>query len=359
MKVIHVTNDLGASSGVATFVRRINAELKELGVDSSIVSTVGELDAASEAGLPDVVHIHGLWLPLHHRASVWARRRGVLVVWSTHGMTAPWAMRHKRWKKLPVWWAFQKRDLMSAALVHCTTDLEAGWNACLGLKRAVVVPLGTDLPETGGLAEHRGPVRPLGEEPAEDVQGMKAAGVRGGLRVLFVGRIYPVKGLDNLVRAAGLLKEAGMDLAFRLVGPDQDGHRAELEKLIRTLGLCNIAFTGALHDGALAREYAACDVLVLPSFSENFGGVVVDALAHGKPVIASQFTPWKVLEEKCCGWWVDNSPESLAATLRVVAGLSRDELAKMGRRGRSLVESSYTWGAVGRAMLDAYGTLIR
>jgi len=342
MRVLHVSNDLGASSGVGTFVRHVIAELAARGIEAPVVSSAGELDAAAARGLPDAVHIHGLWLGLHHVAATWARAKGVPVVWSTHGMTAPWAMRHKWWKKLPAWWFYQARDLKGAARVHCTTELEVEWNRARGLTRTFVAPLGTEVEESG--VEREG-------------------GGGGPLRVLFVGRIYPVKGLMNLVRAAGLAnadaagRVSPRGVEFRIVGPDQGGHRAELERACARLGVRNFTFVGEKRGAELSAEYEACDVLVLPSFTENFGGVVADALAHGKPVIASRFTPWDVLERSGCGWWVENSPESLAKTIGNVAGLPPETLAEMGRRGRALVEARYSWSAVGEVLARVYGGL--
>ena len=281
-------------------------------------------------------------------------------------------MAHKRWKKLPAWWLYQRRDLRHAAAIHCTTDLEVGWNHDLGLVKTFVAPLGTHV------------------KPLQSLQPLKPS---KPFAVLFVGRIYPVKGLVNLVRAAARLQENRLGISFRLVGPDEAGHRAELEAECRRLGAeegggrflfrsdksvasplavgvefagkrndksvafplgVSVEFAGEKRGEALATEYEGCDVLVLPSFTENFGGVVVDALAAGRPVIASRFTPWQELAARRCGWWVDNTPESLAQTIAEAVGLGPDELAAMGVRGRRLVEEKYTWPAVAKTMKDAY-----
>ena len=338
MKIVHICPDENPSSGVNTFCLRLDGELKKLGVDSRVLrSWSGGIDDAV-----DVVHCHGLWLTPFHRAAMWARKRSIPVVHSTHSMTAPWSMRHKWWKKLPAWWLYQKRDLRSAALVHCTAEQEVAWNVKLGFKNCIVVPLGTDC-RIEGLTDCR----------------------IGGLtdfRVLFVGRIYPVKGLMNLVRAIAIINQSikqSVNLSIRLVGPDQAGHRAELEAECARLGVKNVQFVGEKHGAELDAEYEACDVLVLPSFTENFGGVVVDALSHGKPVIASKFTPWRELEEKGCGWWVENSPERLAEAIRTFAETPVEVRAEMGRRGRSLVESAYSWPSVARQMMACYERVLK
>ena len=95
-------------------------------------------------------------------------------------------------------------------------------------------------------------------------------------------------------------------------------------------------------------------MLILPSFTENFGATVVDALSHSKPTLASTFTPWKILEERKCGWWVSNEPEKLAETFKKIAALSAEELEAMGKRGRKLAEEKYIWNVVCEAMIKGY-----
>lgn len=267
-------------------------------------------------------------------------------------MTAPWSMRHKWWKKRLVWHLLQKWDLKHAAAIHCTTDLEVEWNKKLGFKNCFVAPLGTNENLTQGHGD------------IERVEGGSDC-----LRVLFVGRIYPVKGLVNLVNTAALIKQSdnlnNRTIRFRIVGPDQAGHQAELMKLAEELGVADLfEWPGPKFGEELSAEYDNCDLLVLPSFTENFGGVVIDALAHGKPVIASKFTPWRVLEEERCGWRVELLGEktkcqgegeqgtTLDSALR--EAMARKDLREMGARGRKLVEARYTWAAVCDKMIKGY-----
>ena len=350
MKIFHVIAGMPKTAGTTTFVKNVVMGFCARGHYARLCTRFDEIECG---GRPDIVHIHGLWSFLLHRASRWARQNDIPVVWSTHGMTAPWSMRHKWWKKSLVWHSLQKWDLKHAAAIHCTTDLEVGWNKKLGFKNCFVAPLGTN----ENLIQH-------GDTGRVDVD-------RDCLKVLFVGRIYPVKGLVNLVRAAALIKQANClnhrTIRFRIVGPDQDGHQMELMTLSDNLGVGEMfEWPGPKFGEELSAAYDNCDLLILPSFTENFGGVVIDALAHGRPVIASKFTPWKVLEEEHCGWWVEATPESLSDALIVAAkcGLQSSfsaicadadsSLEAMGRRGRKLVEEHYTWSAVCDKMIKGY-----
>lgn len=341
MRILQVITGLKKAAGTTTFVENVVRELRALGHVVEVITQDAQLTALT--GHVDIVHIHGLWSPLLHHAADWAAKSRVPVVWSTHGMSAPWSMRHKWWKKFPAWHLYQKRDLRRAALVHCTTDLEADWNHRLGFEQTFVAPLGTDLPPPNQF----------------DANG---AATSLPFRVLFVGRIYPVKGLMNLVRAVAVMKDKGVstnELELRIVGPDQAGHQDELTSLARRLEVADFfRWPGPKFGTDLAAEYDSCSVLVLPSFTENFGGVVIDALARSKPVIASRFTPWQALENAACGWWVDNSPEHLAAAIAAAMALSPDRLRRMGEAGRSLVERDYAWSAIAGKLVSTYGTLV-
>lgn len=341
MKVIHFTHELPQASGVATFVRELNAALRAGGVESRIVLNPRELPEVAETGM--VLHIHGMWKPVYHLAAQWAKKQGVKVVWSVHGMLAPWSMKHKWWKKLPVWFVYQWRDLRSAAILHATSENEVGWIRRLGFtQRIVLAPLGTHLPE------------------AKEVEGGRLKVERRNDKVLlFVGRVYPVKALDRLIEAFQAVDNTGWKL--RIVGPDQAGHMAELKKLVVDSGqwlVDRVEFVGPKFRAELEAEYENCDCLALVSHTENFGATVVDAMAREKPVITSTKTPWKEVEDEKCGWWVDNDVETLSKAIREMMVLSDEERVEMGAHGRKLVEAKYTWEAVARKMNETYGRII-
>ena len=329
MTLLHIAEKCDGASGVATFVRELDVSLRGLGVDSRACSHV------EKAGHIDVLHIHGLWLPIFHRAAKWARAKSIPVVWSTHGMTAPWSMRHKWWKKQAAWWLYQWQDLKRAAAIHCTTELEVGWNKALGFNNCFVAPLGTRENQLHSSTHNANTI------------------------LLFVGRIYPVKGLVNLIKACKILHDstcsAWLNWKLRIVGPDESGHQFELESLVRELGLGDsVEFPGPKFGDDLSAEYDNCDCLVLPSFTENFGATVVDAMAHGKPCIASTFTPWRELQDHGCGWWVSNEPKKLAAAIGEMMSLGDAKRREMGAKGRRLVEEKYSWDAVAHTMINEY-----
>jgi len=347
MKVLHVVQHLHKLSGVSVYCAEMCEALARAGV--SVDVAVQDLSDANQipscAGVRrlqvsevcagrcdyDLVHIHNLWTPVLHKASVWAAHNRVPVVWSLHGTLSPWAFKYKRWKKLPVWWLSQKNDLKRAKVLHVTSANEAEWTQGFGFENVVNIPMGTHLPEGKELR--------CSERPHV---------------LLFVGRIAPVKALPKLIEAWSRLPPN--DWRLRIVGvEDFPGYTDSLRALAVNVGVgAHVEFPGPKFGGELAAEYGEASALALVSETENFGAVVADAMAHLLPVITAKGTPWREVAEDGCGWWVDNSVETLAKTLGELISLSPQSRETMGSRGRELVRTKYAWPAIAQKMMMAY-----
>ncbi|MDD5707221.1 MAG: glycosyltransferase, partial [Kiritimatiellae bacterium] len=206
---------------------------------------------------------------------------------------------------------------------------------------------------------------------------VREAGTSGPRTVLYLGRLHPLKGLELLVEAWGILRQPSRPLygrtakeqkdnhggdGWRLViaGPDEEGTLAALKRQAQELKLTNtICFLGPIYGAEKERLLCGADLFVLPSRSENFGLVVAEALAAGVPVIATRATPWaELLGDPTgagrCGWWVDAGAEPLASALREAMNLTDGERQGMGRNGRQLVNTKYRWEAVAERMVACY-----
>jgi glycosyltransferase involved in cell wall biosynthesis len=303
-----------------------------------------------------VVHDFGLWLPANHAVVSGCERRGVKLACSTCGMLAPWALRHKAWKKKLAWWLYQRQDLSRAALLVATSEQEAQDIRRLAPgKNIALIPNGVELPKI--KATKRDSDFSVSEFQLSAFSPSEARGQRSEIRsqrtAVFLGRIHPVKGLKNLVEAWHLVRPAGWRCI--LAGPDEAGHRKELETLSHSLNLANVfEFPGMMGDDQKWALLRGADLFVLPSFTENFGVAAAEALACGVPVITTKGTPWEELRTRQCGWWVDIGVEPLVAALREATELSDQERYEMGQRGRRLVEEKYSWPKIGRDMMAVY-----
>lgn len=285
-----------------------------------------------ENAADSIIHDNGLWLMINHVSAGAARKSGAPFIISSHGMLSPWAMKHKPFKKKIAWCLYQKNDLDTADLIHATSWQEAGWiRESVANKPIAVVPNGVDVP-------------PWRQRTYAD---------RDRRTILFLSRIYPVKGLLNLVAAWQLIKAPGWRIV--IAGPDEAGHQKEVAAAIESAGLQEwFEFTGPVADDDKWDWFFNADLFVLPSYTENFGIVVAEALACGVPVITTTGTPWQELIRHECGWWVDIGVQPLAEALVDAISRSDSEREAMGARGRELVESSYGWDKIARDMRTVY-----
>lgn len=359
MRIIHFIEGLQKAAGTTAFAGRVAEELARAGHRVTMVLRVFRpaedyvpagvevvtWDSRAPLEVPaDVVHIHGMWVPWIHRAFRWGERRGLPVVFSPHGSLAPWAMHHKWWKKWLPWRLWFRGHIARAAMIHVTADLEAAWVQQLGFarERLVTLPIGVDVPT-------------------------QAASQVGEPKVLlFVGRIYPVKGLDLLLRAWAASSARARGWHLVCVGPNQAGYREVLEAQAQTLGLtaqrapvdacgrADVTFTGPLFGAAKDAAYLAARGLILPSYTENFGSVVVDALAFGLPVLVSERTPWEHLPAQGCGarFALTLEAETLALNRFFEAGDA--ERQQMGARGRKWVNEVFQWRVLVRELAQKY-----
>src|ERR1035437_461808 len=255
----------------------------------------------------EIMHSHGLWSQPNHVAARVAHQLAIPLVVSAHGMLAAWALQHKAWKKRLGWWAYQKADLDQARVIRATAEHEALAISNLGLRQPIaLIPNGIEIPDQAQATN--------GKEPRV---------------LLFVGRIYPVKGLLNLVKAwAGRRPPGGRCI---IAGPDEAGHKREVETAISNAGLGNaFSFPGSIDGSAKWDLYRSADLFVLPSFTENFGLVVAEALACGVPAITTKGAPWQSLQTRGCGWWVDIGFEPLVAVLREATGATDAQRREIG-----------------------------
>jgi glycosyltransferase involved in cell wall biosynthesis len=169
---------------------------------------------------------------------------------------------------------------------------------------------------------------------------------------LFLGRIHPKKGLLNLIDAWGKVRPAHWRLC--IAGPDEEGHLTEVLKKVRMLGLEeSVNYIGEVEGETKSATFEKADLFVLPSFSENFGVVVAEALAHGVPVITTCSTPWEELPRYGCGWSIEPTADALTETLKDALNMEPADLRAMGEKGISYVRR-YDWHTIALQTVAVY-----
>lgn len=286
-------------------------------------------------GLPTIIHSHGLWSAANFWAFTAARRHGVPLIVHPRGMLEPWALNHKKLKKYIALKLYQQNSLNAASVLVATAGSEYENLRALGLSNPIaIIPNGVVME----LFEPHGTTNDI---PRSEVR-----------TILFLSRVQEKKGLINLVQAWAQLKPVGWRL--QIAGPDENGHLRKVIALAQHLGIDSIVeYVGVVDGVEKAAMYRSADVFVLPTYSENFGVAVAEALASGLPVITTKGAPWSDLEKYNCGWWIDIGVQPLVTALREAMALSDDERRAMGARGRNYVQR-YDWNEIASQMTEVY-----
>jgi len=300
-----------------------------------LVSYAPRLAGWLEGRSPDLVHQHGVWQHPGIATARWCAESRTPLLLSPHGMFGARALATRSLRKRAAWIAYQRAALATVDVVHATSEREWRDVRGLGLRQPVaVVPLGVHAPETC-------PDRPG----------------HGPLKALYLGRLDPLKGFEDLVQAWARVRPAGWTLD--LAGPDDRGAGDSLRRLVARHGLAEVVTVGGpLWDEARDAALDRADLLVLPSYGENFGLVVAEALARGVPVVTTTGTPWRVIAEAGCGWIVPPGIDGTCAGLAAACVRNRGDLREAGRRGWSLVRERFAWPVVGRDLAAVYRWLL-
>ncbi len=119
-----------------------------------------------------------------------------------------------------------------------------------------------------------------------------------------------------------------------------------------------IIIVGMVRGGEKLSLLRRADIFILPSYSENFGIVVAEALACGTPVITTTGTPWKELQDINAGYWVPPRRPELYQAIRELLGISESERKEMGHRGQRLVAEKYCWDKIVRQFITVYNCIL-
>ena len=119
-----------------------------------------------------------------------------------------------------------------------------------------------------------------------------------------------------------------------------------------------IFFIGNVTGQSKLALYSRADVFVLPSYSENFGNVVAEALVCGTPVVTTQATPWSEIEKHRCGLWVPVDGNAIGEAIDELLSMPDKERSEMGRRGKDFILTNYTWDIAARKMITVYHAML-
>lgn len=251
---------------------------------------------------PTLFHFHALWEMDYPRLSHLCRRAGQPYIVSPHGMLEPWAWRHKRLKKWPYFYLRERRHLAHAACLLATGDPEGErLRHLFPDTRVEVLPLGAETPPAMDRARVR---QQLGWREGEFV-------------VLYLSRIHAKKGLHLLIEAIEHMGEAAENLRLVVVGDGNDAYVQHCQSLAHRLtATVRQEWLGAVWGHQRWKYFFGADAFCLPSFSENFGVAILEALQAGTRVITTTATPWTTWRDARELRAVNPDPVEIAMALR-------------------------------------------
>jgi len=288
----------------------------------------------------DIVHIHYMWVWTTICAAAIARRHCVPYILAPRGMLVADLIRRRSGFAKRAWLGvFGRHDIRCAAAIHVTSDVEATDFTALRLsaRRVVIIPNGVDA---------------LQKQEGISMWGELGTSANGGRPyVLFLGRLSWKKGLDRLVRAFVTVPNADLVIA----GYDEGGYQLVIERLVSEGQIGDrVRFVGPVEGAIKQMLVANASCVVLPSYNENFGMVVVEAMAAGRPVVVTpEVGLANVVEGTGSGIVAQGDPAAIAAALNFILR-NPTQARGMGEAGRTVVQQRYGWDTVARDVQQLY-----
>ena len=290
--------------------------------------SVVEMEKEILKGNFDLIHAQNLWMPFYHKMARIARKHGIPYIMTPRGCLEPWCMRQKRIKKLLAFHLYQKKDLQRAACILATANMEAENIRALGITAPIaIIPNGIDISEYKCRTH-------------EDKKKVKK-------QILFLSRIHEKKGIEFLIQAWEQLNTKYPEWNVVIAGNGEEGYVQQLKELVIARQLQNcVQIIPPVFGEEKHKLYCESSLFVLPTYSENFGMVVAEAMSCGVPVITTNGTPWQELNARRLGWCIDLSLEKLVATMAEAIDLGLDRLFEMGQVCSRHVRETYQYTEV-------------
>jgi glycosyltransferase involved in cell wall biosynthesis len=296
----------------------------------------------------DLAHIHALFSPVSSAAAAVCRAKQLPYLLRPLGTLDPADLQKKKQLKLLYAAILERPNLRAAAAVHFTSEQEAKISERFGVvTRDLVIPLGVELPDAEDIAtaEIRSEFGIPLDKPV----------------ILFMSRLDPKKGLNLLLPALEQLIREGNDFHFVLAGanPQDLNYENQIHAQIQNSPLADrTTITGFVSGVAKTKLLQIADLFVLPSYYENFGIAVAEAMTAGVPVVISdQVHIWQAIEQAEAGWICTCEAATLTNQLRLAL---EDPIARQqrGANARTHALQHYSWQAIAQQMIEAYQEIV-
>lgn len=301
----------------------------------------------------DIIQMQSMWAKSYHQVAQIARKHNIPYLITPRGMLEPWSLSQKKWKKKLALMLYQMKDLQKAACIFTTAEMEAQHVRELGVKVPIsIIPNGI---ETDGYACRT------------SMDGVKN-------QILFLSRVHVKKGIELLIEAFARLHKDFSEWSVVIVGNGEANYIESIKQKVLSLKMeACIKILPPVFGNAKTKLYQESSLFCLPSYSENFGMVIAEAMSCGVPAITTNGTPWQLLNGECTtmgasldmlgndkrtGWCIELSVENLEKTLREAMSMNLAALYEMGQRGSRMVSDNFNYRSVAKKTKELYEWII-
>ncbi|MEG4277041.1 hormogonium polysaccharide biosynthesis glycosyltransferase HpsP [Microcoleus sp. MON1_C1] len=306
----------------------------------------------------DLAHIHALFSPVTTFAATIARYRHLPYIIRPCGMLDPADLQKKKRLKQIYAAVLERPNLAGAAAIHFTSKEEAKISERFGLNCTGKMPVARDLDFPGKMPGPLDLVIPLGVTAGLFPKRLPESQVP---IILFMSRIEPKKGLDLLITALESILASGINFKFILAGsnPQDAGYETRIKVQIQNSILAQYTTITGFVSGDLKSELLTnADLFVLPSYYENFGIAVAEAMAAGVPVaISDRIHIAEDIQQAEAGWVGPLEVGAIANSIKS-ALLNPQERQRRGLNGKEYAKKHYNWEAIAQQTIEAYQQIL-
>ncbi len=307
------------------------------------------------------VNCHGFYVWPNMWIGNEVTKRKLNLIYHPHGFFDPWILKRSKIKKYIAKILFENNNFKNVKWWRALTHKEA-----LQIRETIgndvdvkVIPNGINLEEIDNIL-----LKKTEFQRNEKSNYLKFKGSKKYLncfigrkykRLLFLGRLHPKKGLENLIYAWSRVFNQFKDWELVIVGPDQNGYSKKLEGIINK-NLFDSRCTIYPEVSGIKKHMliSSSEIFILPSFSEGFPMSLLEAAAHSKPIIQSTECNFDDLSKSAISWVSLPNAEDLEKILISALSSSDSDLKERGEAARTLVEKSYTWATISQQYLNQF-----
>jgi len=326
--------------GVPVWFLPVTSTLKEYIFSASLTKWLWQ-----HASNYDLLDNHYLFSYAPTCAAAIARFQNIPYTIRTQGQLTPWALKQSPLKKQLYTSAIERHNLNKAAAIHCTTQQEAAELGNFGIKTpTITLPLG---------------VEPVTQISNARLELQKLFGISDDRQViLFLSRLHPKKRPDLLIEAFKQVVGHNPDLQLILAGSGDAEYLEYLQQLVSGNDLSDCTtFTGFVTGYRKNLLLQGADIFALPSYSENFGIAVAEAMAAGLPVIVTPGVQISTdIAAASAGIVIDRQTELVTAINQLVA--SPQMRSHLGQNAVKLASHKYSWDIITSQLIGHYKQVI-